>query len=60
MEITCDDIRGDGGSFGRHLYKHISGLIVLSQLIVELEAVEFLFQVLDGFAVCLHLGVVTV
>lgn len=58
MEIFCEDIRRNCGTSRRNFGWLIGGLVVTPCNVVELEAMELVFQTLELLAIHLHLGVV--
>ena len=57
IEVIDEDVRRWGLSTGGKLRKEVSCLVVTPEDVMKLESPELLFEMMDLFAVCHHLGV---
>jgi hypothetical protein len=57
MLIAREDTVWNWAATGCRFRKHIGRFIVVVQHVVQLEAVEFAFQISYGLAICCHLRV---
>ena len=56
IEVVDEDVRRWGLSTGGKLRKEVSCLVVMPEDVMKLESPEPLFEMMDLFAVCHHLG----
>ena len=57
MLVAGEDARWHWLLAGRRFCQHVSRLVETPQNVVELEAVEFVLQLVDFSIICSHLGI---